>query len=219
MWTRSLAFVAWAFVFVSQLSGQEPDGRRGWCFRGRPLEACNAFWITEFSAALPLGHRRTVENTLFTWELGAMANVARRSALGGAVFMSVDGRQGLRLGVRPRFRRWLSSSLTLDVATGLYKEMERNSGLRPTGQITLGLSDGIAITGQVDAAGNQHCVWGTDPVTRRYGCLSMETTTEVEWYWGVKLGSGAGLAAGLLAPVAYFVALMIACSAGCGPFS
>jgi hypothetical protein len=216
MWIRSLAFVAWALVFVSEVSGQEPDDSRGWCFRGRPLEACKAFWITEFSTALPLGNRRTLENTLFTWELGAMANVTRRSALGGALFMSVDGWQGLRLGVRPRYRRWLSSTLTLDLAAGLYKEMERNSGLRPTGQIALGVRDQLAITAQVDAFGSQQCVVGRDPVTRRYRCLSRETTTEVEWYLGVKLGSGAGIAAGLLAPVAYAVAVMIACSAGCG---
>jgi hypothetical protein len=46
-----------------------------------------------------------------------MANVSARDALGASVFASLD-RLGFALGPAVRYRRWLSSSASLDLAVG-----------------------------------------------------------------------------------------------------
>ena len=157
MWIRSLAFLAWTFVCVAELSAQGPDERSGGCFEGRPLAMCKMFWITDFTVTMRLldDERRNLRSDipLMTWELGAMINVTPRSALGAALFLSIDGNGNL-VGVRPRYRRWLAGANVLDLAVGFYISQALNpphadNTPTVTGQLDLG-SDAIAFIGRVD---------------------------------------------------------------------
>ncbi len=88
------------------------------CYRARPKPACSAFVITNFRGYLVLGGDQ-VNDTPFreVADWGLMANVGTRDALGGSVFASLD-RLGFALGPAVRYRRWLSSSASLDLAVG-----------------------------------------------------------------------------------------------------
>src|SRR3989442_14158973 len=114
-----------------RLAGQAPTGL---CFTPRPLPACGAYLITEFGVGVPLSRTGVHPAPLFTWELGGMKNLGERSALGVAVF--VNGFDwGTGLGVRPRFRSWLSHGVGLDVAPGLI--LSGSPGERFSGQVAL----------------------------------------------------------------------------------
>ena len=89
------------------------------CYRARPKPACSAFVITNFGGYLVLGGDQ-LNDTPFreVADWGLMANVGTRDAVGGSVFASLD-RLGFALGPAVRYRRWLSSSASLDLALGM----------------------------------------------------------------------------------------------------
>ncbi len=88
------------------------------CYRARPKPACSAFVITNFGGYLVLGGDQ-LNDTPFreVADWGLMVNVGTRDALGASVFASLD-RLGFALGPAVRYRRWLSSSASLDLAVG-----------------------------------------------------------------------------------------------------
>ncbi len=88
------------------------------CYRARPRPACSAFVFTNFGAYLVLsrdGTNDTPFREVADW--GFMANVTPRDAVGASVFASLD-RLGFGLGPAVRYRRWLSSTASLDIAVG-----------------------------------------------------------------------------------------------------
>ncbi len=209
MWIRSLAFLAWIFVCVTELSAQGPDERSGGCFEGRPLAMCKMFWITDFTVTMRLldDERRNLRSDipLMTWELGAMINVTPRSALGAALFLGIDDNGGL-VGVRPRYRRWLAGANVLDLAVGLYISHAHDTPT-VTGQLDLG-SDAFAFIGRVDLFAPLRCASLPNGPSN---CGSA-----VGWNVGAKLGSTPGLATGLLVPVVVLMVAAIVCADGCG---
>ena len=148
-----------------------------------------------------------------TWELGAMINVTPRSALGAALFLSIDGNGNL-VGVRPRYRRWLAGANVLDLAVGLYISQALNTPRAHntptvTGQLDLG-SDAIAFIGRVD-------LFAPLPCASRPNAPST-CSSSVGLNVGAKLGSRPGLATGLLVPVVALMVATIVCASagGCG---
>ncbi len=88
------------------------------CYRARPKPACSAFILTNFGGYLVLGGDESNDTPLReVADWGVMANVSARDALGASVFASLD-RLGFALGPALRYRRWLSSSASLDLAVG-----------------------------------------------------------------------------------------------------
>ena len=168
-----------------RVAAQAPTGL---CFRPRPRPACSAYMITEFGvgASLSRGEFHPA-GPLFTWELGGMKNLGERSALGVAVF--VNGFDlGTGLGVRPRFRRWLSQEISLDVAPGII--LSGSAARRFSGQAALEFHGLVAAT--LQAEGNHLFVGG-------------------------RLGALPGTITGVAAPVLAVAVLMIACGRGaCG---
>ena|SRR2546426_6671842 len=94
--TRSIAGVVLLVSLATPLRAQlvpPPNAPKALCFRGRPLPQCRAFWLTEFGLSLPDGP--------FGWELGGMRNVGKRSAVGGTLYLRIDG--GTAYGVKPMY--------------------------------------------------------------------------------------------------------------------
>jgi len=88
------------------------------CYRARPKPACSAFILTNFGGYLVLGGDESNDTPLReVADWGVMANVSARDALGASVFASLD-RLGFALGPAVRYRRWLSSLASLDLAVG-----------------------------------------------------------------------------------------------------
>ena len=104
-----------------------PGPARGTCFRGRPQSECGSFFLTEWTWALRIGGHgpRSPDvkpgNSYWTWQVGWMRNVGRRSALGGSVFLGweenrVGGSE--TIGVKARFRRWVGPKAAVEVGAG-----------------------------------------------------------------------------------------------------
>jgi len=106
------------------------------CFRGRPLPTCGSFWITEAGYG-----RRPQEGGEhhFSWELGGMRNLNEESAVGATVYLTLGYSEAW--GLKARYRRWLSSSTSLEVAPGMLIE-----GGGFTGHVAVNFADRVAPT-------------------------------------------------------------------------
>ena len=65
------------------------------------------------------GDEKVLEKWFSTWEIGGFVRTGHSTALGATLFANVD-RDGGRLGIRPRFRQWLSDELVVDVGAGVF---------------------------------------------------------------------------------------------------
>ena len=130
---------------LAQGEGDAGGRQRIGCFRGRRLPACKSFWIVEMQVSEPvaqtsrtvletypvfdaqrtgsvsvLENRRTAFGRVIEWNLGHMANVGEKYALGGVVTGgSGNGGSGLT-GLKVRLRRWLSSDFSLEAEAGAF---------------------------------------------------------------------------------------------------
>lgn len=157
---------------------------RSACFRGTTRERCTWFPVIEFGLAAgpATGTRRPPFNAV--WDLGVVRNVGARTAVGGSITVIVDDEDRTMVGVRPRFRHWLGSRTSLDVAPAMLLATTSPAGAqRPalpglsifTG---VGLGDLVAVTAQLE-------------VLRLDGDASTDATA----LFGLRLGSFAGLVA------------------------
>ena len=88
------------------------------CYHARPKPACSAFILTNFGGYLVLGRDEINDTPLRdVADWGLMVNVSTRDAIGASVFASLD-RLGFGLGPAVRYRRWLPSSASFEVAVG-----------------------------------------------------------------------------------------------------
>jgi hypothetical protein len=109
---------------------QAPDR---FCWRGRPLPACEWFALFEFGYLEPLATTRLREPSIFpdqaprdeiafgrqlTWSVGAMRNVGPRTALGGAAVIGAALEAGPYVVATARARRWVAPAASLEVAAG-----------------------------------------------------------------------------------------------------
>ncbi len=96
------------------------------CFRGRPGAFCKEFAITElaYGRSAPT---QLVDPNVVTWDLGAMRNVGPRSAVGGSIQFTTR----FSVGLKARYRRWLSKDVSLDIAPGVTVYEERGEARAP----------------------------------------------------------------------------------------
>ena len=178
-----------AASLAAPLHGQQSDpaAPKPLCFRGRPLPQCRAFWLTEFGVS-PF-------EPWFVWELGGMRNVGARSAVGGALYVRIDG--GTAYGVKPRFRRWLSPVVALDVAPGIIILAAAGNSAGFAGHVGLSVGDLVGVTLQAE----------TVPP-------DFDGGKRVKWSGGGRLGAVPGTIAGI-AGVALVGVFALPCAGGC----
>jgi hypothetical protein len=192
MQTSRAVFLGFLAVVGSSLLGRADLAAQS-CFAPHPWPQCRSHWITEAGLTVRLDPHPGTESAAATLELGHMVNLSSRSALGASVFLR-GGEPVGGIGFRPRYRRWLSNSVSLDVAPGIvFKTLSSQFTLQaPTlsGQIGLNLGSGLALTGQVDVI--------------RYDltAFTSQKPTDVAWYAGGYLGGGLGVA-GMLGFLAF----------------
>jgi len=148
------------------------------CFRGQVT--CSSFFITEAGIGFRLNPDPLDPNPtgrLLTGELGWMRNQSQRWAWGATAFLGF-GDKADGLGIRPRFRLWLSRTVSLDLAPGLVRHVHSGGGdwgFAGYGAVSIG--DWLAVTGEA---------------------LRVRTYTGqrgMAWYGGARLGSYPGVAA------------------------
>jgi len=179
--TRSIAAVVLLVSLAAPLRAQQAV-----CFRGRPLPQCRAFWLTEFGLSLPDGP--------FVWELGGMRNVGTHSAVGGTLYLRVDG--GTAYGVKPRFRRWLSPVVALDVSPGIIILAGARSSVGFAGHVGASLADLLALSIQAETVQPDFTGGKT-----------------IKWSGGARLGAAPGAITGI-AGLALLAAYVLACGGG-----
>ena len=132
------------------------------CGHGQPSPVCNALIVFEAGA----GHRsRGGAGELdLSWHVGVLTNRGR-SAVGATLFAATDldlehRWLSSRVGVLPRYRRWLSRTASLDLSAGPVLELaHRKPGLGATAEVAVGWGNDIAITGRLDLGGRNGAGW------------------------------------------------------------
>jgi len=185
---------------VGQIANQQTENiqktaaRKKFSFKPEPISKCSSFLVTEFGLFYGLDKSSDQSNLrLVTWELGYMVNRNEHSALGGTFVLAVDPDGGAsRLGLKARYRYWLSSKKSVDIAPGILFSGSKDGFEFPsfTCNAGLNLNTWFAISGQVD-------------IIRR------KTVTKPEGYLGFKFGTptGAGIATAALVVAALAVAI------------
>ena len=178
-------------------------------WRGRPLAETKSFLITESALLYRLDdnpYQSGDSPYALSFDLGWMKNVSARDAVGFSGYALAS--DPTRLGIRARYRRWLSRSTSVDISPGVLLGGEDNNiEYDPPGFVlgaTWNAGDLIAFTVDAEYAKNRDLVHDTLP-------LVWKDRTDIAWRGGAKLGSGLGVlaAAGLFGLV-----LAIAASGG-----
>jgi hypothetical protein len=155
------ALGAWALAPLPAL-GQASAGRH-FCRDGQPSPACTTFIVFEAG----VGHRsRGGRGELdLSWHAGVLTNRGR-SAVGATVFAATDldlkqGSPSYRVGVLPRYRRWLSRGASLDLSAGPVLELPQGarSRLGLSAEAAVGWGNDLAIAGRVDLGGRNGVAW------------------------------------------------------------
>jgi hypothetical protein len=171
----------------------------GVCFRGKPSPECRTFWITEAGAFYRLDgqdvkswqHRKLYEKLLYSIDVGLMFNRSPGDALGASIFIDYDDYTGsTKLGLRPRYRRWLSRLIRIDIAPGIVLDDTKFKTPNFSGLLSLNFSDYVALMLRLDINS-----W-----EKRYG-VNQAGGTEYAWYGGLKFGSYPGLVVGIVGPI------------------
>ena len=123
-----------------------------------------------------------------------MRNRTPTTALGGTVFVGVGdqitGNTGVLLGLKPRVRRWIGRTLSVDLSPGGFYVLSGDANANTiglTGYLGLSLGDLAALSAQV--------LVGRSP-------SQANRSTEVGFYLGGKLGSYPAAASGVAVPLA-----------------
>ena len=123
-------------------------------------------------------------------ELGALVNVGSRGAVGGTVLAGVNG-GGTRLGIKGRYRHWLSETVALDVSPGILVAGTTSSSLGSvkspgfTGHIGVSLKDWAGLNVQYESV--------------RFDDGLGTERTDASVVVGARLGSSAGVVSSILA--------------------
>ncbi len=188
---RILLWATIPCIAVSPLIGQsevpEQHESRSLCTGGHPLPSCSSFWITEFGLGRKIANHSYNTDYYLTWDIGAMVNHTDRDAFGGTMYAGYLPDESFRLGVRGRYRRWITPTTTLDFSPGVLFWVSNSEKIGFSGQAGIGYTDWISLFTQLDvthrrlgSTGNYYLGWGAD------------------WIFGLRAGSKPAKYAALL---------------------
>jgi len=102
----------------AESSSAAQTGNCTFCWRNRPIEHCRAMILTNFGGYLQKSTISGGEPLRVVADWGVLVNIGARDAVGASFFLSYDSGDGIILGPAVRYRRWLSSTQSIDVALG-----------------------------------------------------------------------------------------------------
>src|SRR5574341_969009 len=124
------------------------------CFRGRPAAACRSFFITESGGNVLVAPNSLYRQLKAQLEFGLMRNVGPRSALGGTAFVESNLDDETYVGVKPRYRRWISRVVAIDLSAG--PRLDTQTGeLGAMVQGGVSFADWVSFTSQVELGPNR----------------------------------------------------------------
>lgn len=169
--------------------------------RGRPLPEMKTFLMVQAGGLGRADDHGSYEEDSHAWlELGWMKNQSPKFALGGTLEVMDDGRDYLRLAVKPRLRTWLGKRYAIDVAPGVFIPLGQSFVSHYYPEVKPGSA---GFTGEVsfvaaDWAAASYVVEVIQAETKTYSytpdfSTSSSSGTEVYHYLGLKAGGGVGL--------------------------
>jgi hypothetical protein len=205
---RLLALAALLVPVASTADAQTPPAPPAphACFRGAPGDRCTWFPLVEAG----IHYRLTDvipgdERVLINWSLGAMVNRGSRTAIGGALFASLEGE--FRAGANLRWRRWLSHETSVELGAGVHLAGDFSNGEisagSPTFQARLNYGDQFTATARVDVLKRKPC-----DTCSPSGVPDAPPVTSTRLYLGAELGSYPGLVGYLATGVLFTLALL-----------
>jgi hypothetical protein len=161
------------------------------CWRGKP--ECGSFVITEMGVLYRMDEYDFPGmdwRVVLTFDAGYMKNLSTKGAVGVTGYALVND-DITRLGIRPRYRRWLSHDTSIDISPGILLSGEDAAiDYDPPGfvlGVTGNMKDLIALT--LETEYSRYRDYGTAP-----GEVGYQTHSDWTIRGGAKLGSGIGLA-------------------------
>jgi len=176
------------------------EAQPSFCYRARPKPACSAFAFTNFGTYVLLGSDNASGDTplraVADW--GVMANVDSRNAIGASVFASLD-RLGFGVGPAVHYRRWLSSTASVDVALGapLLAATDRLQSGSVFGLVRWSPNHWFALAARPELVRGSVFL-GCGPTTCSVpvqSSMRMSVGMELGWVPGVTLTAASGIAA------------------------
>lgn len=160
-----------------------------------PRSVTRHFWVTETTLLGRISSGDGTDPASFSFDLGEMWNVAERAALGYTVYMGTGGQFDANVGVRLRYRRWLSRTASVDVAPGIAwgRDMSSSTAVPPvySVQVSLNPSRYVSLTVEVLTARHQRDNYG-------YSGWEVEEFRETGLMAGIRIGQWPGAVAGVL---------------------
>jgi len=151
---------------ASQAPPPQPQPPRpSFCTGGAPAPACATFLVVE--TEMGVRGRGSRGEFALAWQAGLLSNRGR-SAFGGTAYAAVDldvraARPILnsRLGLLPRYRRWLGRGASLDLSAGPVLELASRgrTTLLTSGGVAVGWADDVSLSGRVDGAKGIRPAW------------------------------------------------------------
>ena len=118
--------------------------------------------------------------------------------------------EGALIGLRPRYRRWLSERASIDVAPGIV--LSHGGHVPPgfSGQLGVNLSNWFSLTSTFQVVPIRFYELNPAPPH-----TPLETRrTVAAWFMGARLASVPGLVTGIAFPTSIVVVLLVACGGG-----
>jgi hypothetical protein len=195
-------FAAWT------LAAWPPACAGSLCWSGKPMPECRTFLVTELGVYGRLDEDPTMaaNNTLFlSLDLGLMKNISTKAAVGFTAYGG-SGDAHARVGVRFRYRRWLSRHTSLDFAPGLILYGSEDGGYthQAPGAVlgaTWNWRDWVAVGVEVEHS--RYEIEGYIPGE----FAAPRNVSDTTWRLGGKLGSAPGVL-GTAAVVGFFIYLV-----------
>ena len=198
---------------LSQVEG--PIVPRSPALRGLPSPEQRGFTLLQAGYLRQLGPVSAEQDrAVLVADAGRMWNVDARHSLGGTVMLAASN-EFTRIGVKPRYRRWLSRTASLDLAPGVFFSVPgdgnpEHSPIGFIGESSLTFGDWFAITGAVHVVGTKEFTYHypePTPSPPVPPTVTVESGTRASAFVGVKVGGEAAVV-GALASLA-LIGLMI----------
>ena len=192
-----------------------PTVPRSPALRGRPSPEQRGFSLLQVGYLRQLGTIHPEQDrAVLVADAGRLWNVDARHSLGGTVMLAASS-EFTRIGVKPRYRRWLSRTVSLDLAPGVFFSVpgDGNPEHAPigfVGESSLTFGDWFAITGAVHVVGTKEFTYHYQEPTPSPPVpptVTVESGTRASAFVGAKVGGEAAVV-GTLAMLA-LIGLMI----------
>lgn len=199
-----------SFVMIIVAGTTLAQGRqRSLTFHPHRVETTRHFLVTEFAYDYRLSQAGSFDDTEnnnknyhLSVDIGVMRNLNPKWAAGLTAYYSLDD-SGSRLAIKPRMRFWLSESQGIDFSAGpIIRNFGSFYGKAPglAGHIGYSYRDWVMLTLGVEII----------PINNVFGIGGSNETivyksTESTLYGGIRVGSYAGTACAILAPIIGFI--------------